>query len=67
MPITLPLVSPQAHTHLTYEGYPYVKEHVKGNDYSHRVLQAFFVQGKHISQNDVLRKRAGQTQSFDRI
>jgi predicted DsbA family dithiol-disulfide isomerase len=60
VPITLPPVSPQPHTHLAFEGYQYAKEHGKGNDYNHRVLEAFFVEGRDISQIDVLTKLAGE-------
>ncbi len=35
-------------------------EHGKGNDYNHRVLQAFFVEGQDIGQIDLLTRRAGE-------
>jgi predicted DsbA family dithiol-disulfide isomerase len=60
VPITLPKVSPQPHTHLAFEGYQYAKEHGKGNDYNRRVLEAFFVEGQDIGQIDVLTKLAGE-------
>src|SRR5947209_19649462 len=60
VPITLPPVSPQPHTHLAFEGYQYAKAHGKGTDYNHRVLQAFFVEGQDIGQIDVLTKLAGE-------
>src|SRR5215471_5300395 len=60
VPITLPKVSPQPHTHLAFEGYQYAREHGKGNDYNHRVLRAFFVEGQDIGQVDVLTKLAGE-------
>jgi predicted DsbA family dithiol-disulfide isomerase len=60
VPITLPPVSPQPHTHLAFEGYQFAKDHGKGNDYNHRVLQAFFVEGQDIGQIDVLAKLAGE-------
>jgi predicted DsbA family dithiol-disulfide isomerase len=60
VPIRLPPVSPQPHTHLAFEGYQYAKEHGKGNDYNHRVLQAFFVEGQDIGQIDVLTTLAGE-------
>jgi predicted DsbA family dithiol-disulfide isomerase len=60
VPIKLPTVSPQPHTHLTFEGYQYAREHGKGNDYNHRVLQAFFVESQDIGQIDVLTKLAGE-------
>ena len=48
VPIKLPSVSPQPHTHLAFDGYQYAKEHGRGNDYNHRVLTAFFVEGLDI-------------------
>ena len=58
--IRLPPVSPQPHTHLAFEGYQYAKEHGKGNEYNHRVLKAFFVEGQDIGQIDVLTRLAGE-------
>ena len=60
MPIVLPPVSPQPHTHLAFEGYQYAKEHGKGNEYNHRVLEAFFVEGRDIGDIGVLTKLAGE-------
>ena len=60
MPINLPPVSPQPHTHLAFEGYQYAKDYGKGNDYNHRVLEAFFVEGQDIGQIDVLTRLAGE-------
>jgi predicted DsbA family dithiol-disulfide isomerase len=60
VPITLPSVSPQPHTHLAFEGYQFAKDHGKGNDYNHRVLTAFFVEGQDIGQIDMLTKLAGE-------
>jgi 2-hydroxychromene-2-carboxylate isomerase len=60
VPINLPKVSPQPHTHLAFEGYQYAKEHGKGNEYNHRVLKAFFVEGQDIGQIDVLTTLAGE-------
>jgi predicted DsbA family dithiol-disulfide isomerase len=60
VPIKLPAVSPQPHTHLAFEGYQYAREHGKGNDYNHRVLQAFFVDGRDIGDIGVLTKLAGE-------
>src|ERR1043166_7141599 len=60
VPINLPPVSPQPHTHLAFEGYQYAREHGKGNEYNHRVLEAFFVEGQDIGQIDVLTKLAGE-------
>jgi predicted DsbA family dithiol-disulfide isomerase len=58
--MTLPKVSPQPHTHLAFEGYQFAKEHGKGNEYNHRVLKAFFVEGQDIGQVDVLTRLAGE-------
>src|SRR5262249_15124967 len=60
VPIGLPPVSPQPHTHLAFEGFQYAREHGKGNAYNHRVLTAFFVEGQDIGQIDVLPKLAGE-------
>ena len=60
VPINLPKVSPQPHTHLAFEGYQYAREHDRGNDYNHRILEAFFVEGQDIGQIDVLTKLAGE-------
>jgi predicted DsbA family dithiol-disulfide isomerase len=60
VPIALPKVSPQPHTHLAFEGFHYAQEHGKGNDYNHRVLEAFFVEGQDIGQIGVLAKLAGE-------
>jgi predicted DsbA family dithiol-disulfide isomerase len=58
--IVLPPVSPQPHTHLAFEGYQYTREHGKGNEYNHRVLEAFFVKGRDIGDVGVLTKLAGE-------
>ena len=60
VPIALPPVSPQPHTHLAFEGYQYAKEHGRGNEYNHRVLQAFFVEGQDIGDLGVLTRLAGE-------
>jgi len=60
VPIVLPGVSPQPHTHLAFEGYQYAREHGKGNEYNHRVLEAFFVEGRDIGDIGVLTKLAGE-------
>jgi predicted DsbA family dithiol-disulfide isomerase len=60
VPINLPPVSPQPHTHLAFEGFHYAKEHGKGNEYNHRVLKAFFVECQDIGRIDVLTKLAGE-------
>src|SRR5689334_21030406 len=60
VPIVLPQVSPQPHTHLAFEGYQFAKEHGKRNEYNHRVLAAFFVEGRDIGDIDVLTRLAGE-------
>ena len=60
VPIALPEVSPQPHTHLAFEGYQYAKERGKGNEYNRRVLEAFFVEGRDIGRIDVLTELAGE-------
>jgi predicted DsbA family dithiol-disulfide isomerase len=60
VPITLPPVSPQPHTHLAFEGFQYAKERGKGNDYNHRVLEAFFRDGQDIGHVGVLTKLASK-------
>ena len=60
VPITLPTVSPQPHTHLPWEGYQHAKDHGKGNEYNHRVLTAFFVDGQDIGDAGVLTRLAGE-------
>jgi predicted DsbA family dithiol-disulfide isomerase len=60
VPIRLPPVSPQLHTHLAFEGFQYAKAHGKGNDYNQRVLQAFFMEGQDIGKSDVLTRLAGE-------
>lgn len=60
VPITMPKVSPQPHSHLAFEGYQHAKEHGKGNEYNHRVLEAFFVEGQDIGDIAVLTKLAGE-------
>jgi len=58
--IKLPQVSPQPHTHLPFEGYQFAREHGKGNEYNHRVLRAFFVEGQDIGDVAVLTGLAGE-------
>ena len=60
VPINLPPVSPQHHTHLAFEGYQYAREQGKGNEYNHRILEAFFVEGQDIGQIGVLTRLAGE-------
>ena len=60
VPITLPPVSPQPHTHLAFEGYQFAREHGKENEYNHRVLTAFFVEGRDIGDIGVLASLADE-------
>jgi predicted DsbA family dithiol-disulfide isomerase len=60
VPINLPKVSPQPHSHLAFEGSQYAKEHGKGNEYNHRILVAFFVESQDIGQIEVLTNLAGE-------
>jgi predicted DsbA family dithiol-disulfide isomerase len=60
VPIVLPEVSPQPHTHLAFEGFQYAKEHGKANEYNHRVLEAFFREGRDIGDICVLTALAGE-------
>ena len=60
VPIKLPTVSPQPHTHTAFEGFQFAKEHGKGGEYNHRVLTAFFVEGRDIGDIGVLTKLAGE-------
>jgi predicted DsbA family dithiol-disulfide isomerase len=60
VPIRLPTVSPQPHTHLAFEGYQFAREHGKENEYNHRVLEAFFVESQDIGDLGVLAKLAGE-------
>src|ERR1700730_2996303 len=60
VPIKMPTVSPQPHSHMAFEGFQYAKEHGKGNDYNHRVLTAFFVESQDIGDIGVLTKLAGE-------
>ncbi len=50
--MNLPPVQPR--THLPFEGFQYAKEQGKANEYNHRILKAFFVEGKDIGQIDIL-------------
>ena len=71
VPIVLPEVSPQPHTHLAFEGFQYAKEHGKANEYNHRVLEAFFREGRDIGDIDVLTTLAGEVgldeEEFQRV
>ena len=58
--IRLPPVSPQPHTHLAWEGFQFAREYGKGDEYNHRVLVAFFVEGRDIGRPDVLAELAAE-------
>ena len=60
VPIKLPAVSPQPHSHLAFEGFQYAKEHGRGSEYNHRVLTAFFVESRDIGDVGVLTKLGGE-------
>jgi predicted DsbA family dithiol-disulfide isomerase len=60
VPIKLPTVSPQPHSHLAFEGFQYAREHGKAHEYNHRVLTAFFVESQDIGDIGVLTKLAGE-------
>jgi predicted DsbA family dithiol-disulfide isomerase len=60
VPIKLPTVSPQPHSHMAFEGFQYAQEHGKGNEYNHRVLTAFFVESQDIGDIGVLAKLAAE-------
>ena len=60
VPIALSPVSPQPHTHLAFEGYQFAREHGKGDEYNHRVLEAVFVEGRDIGDIGVLTRLAGE-------
>lgn len=60
VPIKLPTVSPQPHSHLAFEGFQFAREHGKANEYNHRVLTAFFVESQDIGDIGVLTKLAGE-------
>lgn len=58
--IRLPPVSPQPHTHLAWEGFQFARERGRGTEYNHRVLEAFFVEGRDVGRPDVLAGLAGE-------
>src|SRR4051812_1561753 len=60
VPIKLPAVSPQPHSHMAFKGFQYAQEHGRGNEYNHRVLEAFFVESRDIGDIGVLTKLAGE-------
>ena len=60
VPIQLPAVSPQPHSHLAFEGFQFAREHGRGNEYNRRVLEAFFMESRDIGDIGVLTKLAGE-------
>lgn len=58
--INMPDFSKQTYTNLAFEGYQYAKENNKGNEYNHRILNAYFQDGMNIGDIDVLTKLAGE-------
>jgi predicted DsbA family dithiol-disulfide isomerase len=60
VPIKLPTVSRQPHSHLAFEGFQFAKKHGKGNEYNHCILTAFFVESQDIGNPGVLTKLAGE-------
>lgn len=60
VPIMLPPISPQPHSHLAFEGYQFAREHGNANAYNSRVLAAFFVEGRDIGDIAVLTALAGE-------
>ncbi|MFZ3580160.1 DsbA family oxidoreductase [Virgibacillus sp. DJP39] len=52
--LKLPTVSPQPYTHLAFEGFQFAKKHNLGNEYSSRMLKAFFQEDLDIGNVDVL-------------
>jgi predicted DsbA family dithiol-disulfide isomerase len=59
--IKLPMVSPQPHTHLAFEGFQYAKEKGKGHEYSMHLFEAFFKESKDIGNIDILTQLAAET------
>ena len=60
VPIVLPRVSPQPHTHLAFEGFQFARGHGKGNEYTDRMFRAFFQEEQDIGDTDVLTRLAGE-------
>ena len=58
VPIVLPKVSPQPHTHLAFEGYQFAKEHGQGEAYTHRMFTAFFQEEQNIGDVEALTRLA---------
>lgn len=60
VPIVMPRVSPQPHTHLAFEGFQFAREHGEGGDYTDRLFRAFFQEERDIGDMDVLTTLAGE-------
>ncbi|MBC6606146.1 DsbA family oxidoreductase [Hymenobacter sp. BT188] len=58
VPMVLPKVSPQPHTHLAFEGYQFAKEQGLGESYTHRMFTAFFQEEQDIGDVEVLTRLA---------
>ncbi|WP_242922371.1 DsbA family oxidoreductase [Pontibacter liquoris] len=58
IPIVLPAVSPQPHTHHAFEGYQYAREKGLGEAYTQRMFRAFFQEEQDIGDLEVLTKLA---------
>jgi predicted DsbA family dithiol-disulfide isomerase len=58
--ITLPDVSPQPYSRPAFEGYQYAREHGVGQEYTPRMLRAFFRENLDIGDLDVLTGVAGE-------
>ena len=56
--IKLPMVSPQPHTHLAFEGFQFAKEQGKGDAYTMRLFEAFFKENQDLGKVEVLTKLA---------
>jgi len=52
--IRLPIVSPQPHTRLAFEGLEFAKDHGVGDAYNSAVMRAFFQRSEDIGNPDVL-------------
>lgn len=60
VPIKLPSISPQPHSHTAFEGLVHARAHGKAGEYNRRVLRAFFQEDKEIGDVEVLTALAGE-------
>ncbi|MBH5318736.1 DsbA family protein [Paenibacillus sp. GSMTC-2017] len=58
IPIRMPTLSPQPHTHLAFEGYQFAKNAGVGETYHSRMYKAFFQDGLNIGDTEVLTELA---------